>query len=401
MPAILKPIVLRFFTPFVALLCVLLAGTHGRAQTPPVQAPTPTLPPVFTLPCQSFPNDFSPEATLPWAHPDLPCMETIADDARAGELAFVGLATDLAGRLFVSRPVTGEVLLMADSDGEGAPDNPQVIIAGLDQPRQMVYADDSLYIRGASAVYRWTPGTPADIETLIDGLPAGAGFIGGGLAVTDEAVYVGVGAPCVACPFDDPRRGVVLHYDRLADGTLAAEPVIFAAGLRDPQAMTVFDGGLWIADAAFDAVYRVPLDAVDVRPQPTFMLPSGSAPTALIWYTGDGIPALTGRLLVVLGGRVTAVDLPGFALIALDLAGGTSTTLLPANSDPAFTFSTRELNFRGSGFYPHRPLAMTVDTAGWLYLSVGGGRVLLVRPHIAQALYFDADAQAETPGQGD
>jgi hypothetical protein len=33
----------------------------------------------------------------------------------------------------------------------------------------------------------------------------------------------------------------------------------------------------------------------------------------------------------------------------------------------------------GFGFSPHRPIDVTVDARGWIYISTGGGRILALR----------------------
>jgi hypothetical protein len=135
---------------------------------PSVGEPTPTLPPVYTLPCQLFDSDLSPELDRPWMHPELPCLEQIAADPSAGEWGYTGLAVADDGRLFAARPLTGEILMFTDTDGEGAPDSPRPIAAGLDQPWALDWHAGELYIRGARAVYVWTPDA---IRVLVDDLP--------------------------------------------------------------------------------------------------------------------------------------------------------------------------------------------------------------------------------------
>ncbi|MGQ9907629.1 MAG: PQQ-dependent sugar dehydrogenase [Candidatus Flexifilum sp.] len=383
---------------------------------PSVGEPTPTLPPVYTLPCQLFDSDLSPELDRPWMHPELPCLEQIAADPSAGEWGYTGLAVADDGRLFAARPLTGEILMFTDTDGEGAPDSPRPIAAGLDQPWALDWHAGELYIRGARAVYVWTPDA---IRVLVDDLPpAETGFPGGGIVVTDEAIYLPVGAPCDFCAFDQPERGAILRIDR-AD----RRRTVSATGLRTGSDLVLHDGVLWFTDAAraglfgidaLDEINRLELTAGPLdfgfpdcvglaRPDPAlpeaacagsvpaaFSLPTGSDPVALAWYTSDAIPYLTGKLLVALGGRIDAVDLRGFALIAIAPETGVIETLMPANASPEFNFSTRELNFRGSGFFPHRPLDLVVSADGWVYLSVGGGRILLIRPHIPQEQFLQA-----------
>jgi hypothetical protein len=42
-------------------------------------------------------------------------------------------------------------------------------------------------------------------------------------------------------------------------------------------------------------------------------------------------------------------------------------------------FSLEAMSYRGSGFFPHRPLDVTVTEQGWVYISIGGGRIIVLR----------------------
>lgn len=414
-------LVMRIFVS-TCLLCLSAGLLLAQPYIPPTPivtvsgSPTPTLPPVYTLPCQLFDGDLSPELDRPWMHPELPCLELVDADPEAGEWGYTGLAVADDGRLFAARPLTGEILMFADSDGEGAPDSPRTVAAGLEQPWALDWHAGALYIRAARALYVWTPDA---IRVLVDDLPSiETGFPGGGIVVTDEAIYLPVGAPCDFCPFDRTARGVIMRIDRRD-----LSRTISAFGLRAGTDLVLQDGALWFTDPAraglfgddaFDEINRLALtagpadfgfpDCVGLaRPDPAvpsaacsesvpaaFSLPTGSEPVALAWYMSDAIPYLTGKLLVALGGRIDAVDLRGFALIAIAPETGLIETLMPANASPEFNFSTRELNFRGSGFFPHRPHDLVVNAEGWIYISVGGGRILLIRPHIAQEQFLQA-----------
>jgi len=38
------------------------------------------------------------------------------------------------------------------------------------------------------------------------------------------------------------------------------------------------------------------------------------------------------------------------------------------------------MNYRGSGFFPQRPLDVAVSERGWVYISISGGRIIAMRP---------------------
>jgi hypothetical protein len=93
---------------------------------------------------------------------------------------------------------------------------------------------------------------------------------------------------------------------------------------------------------------------------------------------------LQGRLLVVLRGAYNDLDLRGYAVVAVEPQSGIVEPLMPARPDetPLSNFTTEEMNYRGSGFFPRRPLDVAVNQQGWVYISISGGRILLMRPEI-------------------
>lgn len=378
----MKPLLCFLLSAAGLGLLLLIPGAAGQpfiptpARTLPVPTPSPTLPPVFTRPCELFPNDFSPEADRPWASPLLPCLERVTLNAAGQDLTgATGLATAPGGRLFISRLPAGDVLLLTDSDHEGAPDLPQPIAAGLDRPSALTFAADALYIRTVGAIYRWTPDA---LTPIVTDLPTERGFVDGGIAVIGDHLYVTIGAVCLTCPDPtggDPRRGALLRY------TLAGtDETILFTGLIDPRRVTAApDGTLWIADALRDEILHVGSNGDLLAVQP---FTDGSAPSAALVYTSSAIPALQGRVITALAGILTAAALPGFAVVAVDPAGGAIEPLLPANPEPGLNFSPWELNYRGSGFFPDRPFELASDERGWLYLLDSSGRVLLIRPHV-------------------
>ena len=84
----------------------------------------------------------------------------------------------------------------------------------------------------------------------------------------------------------------------------------------------------------------------------------------------------------MLSGSYNDLDLRGYAVVAADPQTGTYAPLMPARPDdnPASNFTLEEMNYRGSGFFPQRPLDVAVTEQGWVYISVGGGRILALRP---------------------
>jgi glucose/arabinose dehydrogenase len=316
-------------------------------------------------------------------------------------MAFTALAVSPDNALYVTRPHAGMVLALEDTDGDYLPDSPRVVAEGLTLPNGLAYFGGALYISGGSHLYRLRDG---EVETLVDDLPTGTGFWTGGVAVgADDRIYVATGAPCDDCAFDDGERGAVLSFDM--DG---GDRQIVATGLRQPADLTFFDGQLYVVDSARDGLFDTPdLDEINrVEPglffgfpycvgaantpdlpggdcasatPPVVALPTGSTPVGITTYESDTIPELNGRLLVALYGSYNQVELRGYALTAVTPEDGAVRVIMPEDPAPS-GFTVDEMNYRGSGFYPHHPYDVTVNAWGWVYISMGGGRILAFRP---------------------
>ena len=296
-------------------------------------------------------------------------------------------------------------MALFDVDGDSLPDESRVEVDGLTQPNALAWHDDALYIAGGAHVYRWQAG---ELETLVDDLPTGAGFWTGGLAVDGERLYVATGANCDFCE-PDAGRGVI--YSFALDG---GDRQLVAEGLHQPAALAFHDGALWAVDSARAGLFDTPdLDELNrVMPgahfgwpycvgasntpdlpgafdcvaatAPAFTFPTGSNPLALAAYTHDLFPSLQNHLLVVMGGTSNRVDLRGFGLVAVgfDEAGQPTgyDLVIPAETYNVQGFTLKEMNYRTSGFWPRHPFGVAVSPQGWVYVSVGGGQILALRP---------------------
>ncbi len=338
----------------------------------------------------------------PWIQSGLACLEQVINEPTAGTLAFTALAAAPDGTLYAARPLLGEVYAITDTDGDLLPDTPHLIASGLTFPNGLTVHDGALYIAGGSHVYRWQDG---ELTTLVDDLPTGGGFWTGGIAVNAARLYVSTGAPCDFCAPGDPARGAVLSY--ALDGS---DRQIVATGLRQPVDLTFAGSDLWVTDSARTGLFAEPnLDEVDrvetganfgfpycvgvnqpdlpgfdcsSSTAPAVALPTAGTPTGIAAYRGDAIPSLQGKLIVVLYGSYNQLDLRGYAVVAVDPLAGTVASLIPAQPDdsPQSDFTVQAMNYRGSGFYPQRPLDVAVTDQGWVYVSITDGRILALRP---------------------
>ncbi|MBK8026252.1 MAG: PQQ-dependent sugar dehydrogenase [Chloroflexi bacterium] len=364
---------------FALLALLITAAGSLTAQT--------TLPP-----CAERPTALSE----PWIRVGFACLERVVDDASAGEFGYTALAAGGPGILYAARPLAGQVIRLIDEDGDGLPETPTVVGEGLTLPNSLTYHDGALYVAGGPHVHVLRDGS---LTTLIDDLPMGE-FWTGGVAVFDRRLYVAIGAACDSCDLNETtsEHGLLLSF--ALDGS---DRRVEARGLRSPYGLAVHDGDLYVTDSAPDAAFDMPdLDeinrylpgadfgfpdclgrsACDGTMAPVVSLPTASLPTALASYTSDALPHLTGKLLLVLNGSRNQLELRGYRLVAADPSDGSITDIMPARPEdgPQADFTTDQMNFRGSGYYPHRPIGVTVTEQGWIYLSIGGGRILALRP---------------------
>src|SRR5690606_18984266 len=121
------------------------------------------LPPCFERPQYRDP---------PWVYGHLHCLENVYVEPDGAELAITALTAAPDGTLYAARPLDGQVIALADSDGDLLPDSPQVVIDGLTLPNGLAYVGDALYIAGGPHLYRYADGT---LDMLVDDLPVGPG----------------------------------------------------------------------------------------------------------------------------------------------------------------------------------------------------------------------------------
>jgi glucose/arabinose dehydrogenase len=338
----------------------------------------------------------------PWVRVGLACMEAVIDDPSAGELGFTALAAAPDGTLYAARPLTGEVLALTDMNDDLLPETPRVVADGLTFPNGLTYHEGALYISGGAHIYRLQDG---QLDTLVDDVPSGGGFWTGGIAISDDRMYVATGASCDFCASDDPARGAILSY--ALDGT---DRQIVATGLRQPTDLAFQGSDLYVVDSARAGLFATPdldeldrvevgdnfgfpycvgsesapdmagMDCADATP-PLIALPTASNPLGIAAYENDLIPSLQGKLLVVLGGSNNDLELRGYYIAIADPVAGTVESLMPTRPDDTADsdFTLQEMSYRGSGFFPHRPLDVTVTEQGWVYISIGGGRIIVLR----------------------
>ncbi len=347
------------------------------------------------------------------------CPESIVHLPDIEPLSFTALEVAPDGALFATRPLSGKVMIIRDTDDDGLPDLMETFAEGLSLTNGLAYHDGYLYVAGGANIHRIS--ATGAVETLVDDLPIGAGFATGGITIgEDNRLYVAMGAPCSFCEFEDPERGVILSMN--LDGSYRQ---VIAAGFRRPADLAFFRGQLWTLDSAPRQSQRNALDELnrvqaggwygfpnclgadtvgisslerscDESVAPVMQFGSGAIPNSLAAYSYDVLPGTKDSLLVVLRGDPTQIDLVGYKVIMItfdadDQPLGATVLIpfrfqfglqayLPNQGSGLYWERFIHLNELGFGIYPQQPLAIAVSPQGWIYISITGGRIIALRP---------------------
>ena len=154
------------------------------------------------------------------------------------------------GEWLVSLPVSGEIVGVRDTDGDGVADATRTVLTGLRCPYGTVVRGDDLFVAQSTTIARFAhqngEGRPVPLGNSVSGLPdsgCGAHHFRP-LALDPEGnFYIAFGSSCNVCVEADARRGTIWRYTPDGDG---AE---YARGLRNVVDLT-FDpvtGQLWAA----------------------------------------------------------------------------------------------------------------------------------------------------------
>lgn len=354
------------------------------------------------------------------------CLEfVIANEGGAGELAYTSLAVGDTGEVYAARPLAGQIVVLEDSDGDALPDVPYILVGELILPNALAWYDGALYVAGGSHLYRIRDDA---VETLSSTVPTGMFWITA-LAVDATGIYVGISADCTTCLTADElagrgagvplpseleqavTRGAILRYP-----LMGGQPEVWATGLHQPGDLVFYQDALWVSDSA-PAHYEMAADLDEINhvtqgdefgfpmcigatidmtgafciiqaTPPAHSLPTRSTPLGMAAYRGDALPLLQDALLVVLAGNRNNATLQGYQIVALwydeRTQGWRNYALMPNGDDWADSsgerFTHQQMSYRGSGFFPRRPLDVAVSAEGWVYISVQGGQILVVRP---------------------
>lgn len=356
------------------------------------------------------------------------CVEGILHDRQIEPYSFTALEIAPDGTLFATRPLSGMVMAIRDSDGDGLPDRMETFAEDLTLPMGLAYHDQHLYVSGGNHIYRIAES--GSVDTIVDDLPSGSGFWTGGITVGDDnQLYIALGAPCDNCEFDERERGAILSMN--LDGS---DRRVIATGFRHPADVAFYRGQLWTLDSAPRKAERKALDELNlVEPggwygfpyclgagqsnisapdincadavAPIMLFGSGANPVSLAAFPHNTLPGTEDTLIVVLSGEPSQIDIVGYKVIMITFDEANqplgATILTPYRKldlRQAYTPYPEEglfwekyiwLSELGFGIYPQQPLAVAVHPRGWIYISITGGRIFALRPRQLEAKYAE------------
>ncbi len=347
------------------------------------------------------------------------CVEGIVDDPSIEPMAFTALEVATDGTLYATRPLSGQVMAIRDTDDDFFPDTMETFATGLTLPNGLAFHDGNLYVSGGANIYQIDQS--GTVSTLVDDLPTGTGFWTGGITVGDDnRLYLTIGAPCENCEFDTSERGLILSM--ALDGS---DRQTIATGFRNPADVEFYRGELWTVDTsprgydsgAFDELnliqsdgwygfpyclgndtVNIPSDDINCEDNvyPRLLFGSSATPRSLAAYPYATLPGTEDTLIIVLSGEPTQVDFNGYKIVMVNFDDNNNplglTLLMPFRKDSnrqAFEPYTENgyrarhivtLSEQGWGLYPQQPLAVTVNSRGWIYISITGGKIVALRP---------------------
>lgn len=250
------------------------------------------------------------------------------------------MVSDTEGNIYVSRPKTGEILILKDSNNDGVSDSQVSFIKGYDKAHGMAIDGDKLYFVATKKVYSTELKNPAKIKLLTDSLPNVGQHENRSLAIgPDKKLYISIASNCNSCVDPDTRMATMQRSE--LDGS---NMKTFAEGLRDtigfdwhPETKDLYGmdhGTDWLGDEVpkeeFNKIvegenYGWPFCWNEKHPDNNFIRnPEGetskedycknktqapllttdahSAPIAMKFYTGDMFPGYKNSAFIALHG---------------------------------------------------------------------------------------------------
>ncbi len=148
-----------------------------------------------------------------------------------GNIRMMAQAED--GSLYLTRREQGDVIRLADADGDGAADGPpEVVASDLPYVHGIALQEGRLYLATDTQLLAGEldgEGMVGELETLIDDLPDAGQHPNRTMAFgPDGMLYLTIGSTCNACAETNPEAASLLQVE--ADGSART---VFASGLRN------------------------------------------------------------------------------------------------------------------------------------------------------------------------
>lgn len=155
--------------------------------------------------------------------------------------------------VYVTRPENDDVVMLTDSNQDGAAENSTSAITGLDNVHGIAFRDNTVYLATVTAVYAAavnSDGTFATPDAILEDLPQGGQHPYRTLGIgPDNRLYISVGSSCDACAETDEDYATILRVE--LDGSART---VFARGLRNTLGFGWHPttGELWGVDQGSD-----------------------------------------------------------------------------------------------------------------------------------------------------
>ncbi len=168
------------------------------------------------------------------------------------------------GELYVALMSAGQVARLPDRNHDGLADGVEVILSGLNQPHNLEWHNNMIYVAQTDKIQRFDANTFVRDTGFQINLPSGSGHSTRTLHFgPDGKLYVAVGSSCNVCDehgpntaaSNDPRRAAILRFNE--DGSIPSDNPfandadvdlrpVWAWGLRNSVDFTWTPGGqLW------------------------------------------------------------------------------------------------------------------------------------------------------------
>ena len=153
-----------------------------------------------------------------------------------GGVRFMVLGPD--GAVYASRPGAGQIVRLADTNGDGVAEDVKTVLSGLNEPHGMAFFRGAFYVAETNRLTRFAVGAdgrPGGAGTEITTYPGNSGHSTRTVIVgPDSMLYVSVGSRCNICEGDTPQRASVLRVDPATGGTRP-----YSIGLRNAVGLAV------------------------------------------------------------------------------------------------------------------------------------------------------------------